>query len=61
MLNLAEIGGLSNGFSATIDNLFTFFPLLEELLKRGIGGQVFISLNCLENTAVFIKTNNGES
>ena len=42
-LILAEKGGLSNGFSITIDNFFTSFSLLEELLKSGIGGLVFIS------------------
>ena len=41
VLNLAEKGGLSNGFSVTNDNLFTSFSLLEELPKDSIGCLVF--------------------
>ena len=38
--------------SATFDNLFTSFFLLDELSKRGIGVQVTIKQNRLENAAV---------
>ena len=43
VLNLAEKGGLSYGFSVTIKNLFNSFSLLKELSKGGIEGLVFIS------------------
>ena len=43
VLNPAGKGDLSNGFSVTIDNLFTSFSLFVELSKGGIGGLVFIS------------------
>ena len=52
VLGLVEKGGLSSGFSVTFDKLFTSFPLLDELLKRGIGGLVTIRQNRLENETV---------
>ena len=52
MLNLAVKGGLLNGFSVTFHNLFTSFPLLDELLKGGIRSLVSIRQKCLENAAV---------
>ena len=55
VLNLAEKDGLSNGFSVTFYNLFTSFPLLDELLKGGIGGMVTIRQKCLENAVVSSK------
>ena len=52
VLDLVEKGGLLSGFSVTFDNLFTSFPLIDELSKRGIGGLVTIMQNCFENAAV---------
>ena len=55
VLSLAEKGGLSNGFFVTFDNLFTSFPLLDELSKGGIGGLVTIRQNCLKSAAISSK------
>ena len=52
VLSTAEKGGLSSGFSVTFDNLFTSFLLLVELSKLGIGDQVTIRQNRLENVAL---------
>ena len=52
VLGFAEKGGLSTGFFITFDKLFTSFPFLEELSKRGIVGQVTIWQNRLENATV---------
>ena len=52
MLGLVEKGGLSSGSSVSFDKLFISFLLLDEISKRGIGGQVTITQNRLENAAV---------
>ena len=42
-MGFTEKRGLSNGLSVTFDNLFTSFPLLDELSKGGIGGLASIN------------------
>ena len=55
VLGLAEKGGLPSCLFITFDNLFTSFPLLDELSKRGIEGVVGVRQNSLENAAVSSK------
>ena len=52
MLGLIEKDGLSSSSSVTFDNLFISFPLLDELLKRGIEGLATTRQNRSENAAV---------